>query len=1302
MIFEGASAEAVAGKRIGVGDEIHLGLKGAVWKDAEQGVRTPGKSQEADLVFRRGLSLRVKKSNVEELAVDVPFQLASHQSKCASLEHSTPLGKASKASPSGQPLKTLAPGQHTWIYASPAFAKRVRLFGDAAPTTKHSPDFFDATSNSDGDNRRTSSFGRQIDWHYAGEVAPSLSAGPPDAVATPACDSPVPGQDVGGINTESHPSPPATKTPSLKLPQAPPPDAVDPSVPKVSGSQRFSESDQQPAESPMLANGSPNSLEPLNDKDEISDPDDRPSLATKAPIDAPLPPYNEQLRAKEIADGLDQQASRHLLADVESGEQIDAGSNLGDNNLDVLQDAVQQTLGEIVSASPKSQVGAVPATCDTSEGPTLQQASEVETSDDNGGPKQQSHSELFRRSQSLEEDSKHSSIPEFPDGSSRTERANFRPEIEQNMVMKKTFQSLFGLPATQNQEPVEPARRSKEPTLEPEWMSLQHDETLQHQDEMGPSQETTPQQPEEVARQQDETFQKQAEISSQQDTTPQQPEMMTREQEETLQQQGEVSSNESTSTQQPDGMTPRQEETPQQLEPMLDLPEATPEQIEDLSQLPEGTFRLSQHPPQLLEEATQHPDDVSQSNSPSHADMGSFYSLSDESDANLGGTMEQGQPPSSHLAPLPPHSVEPTGEQQPSHEKGFVGESGHGASPSATNTLPHSSVAPSSLAFEATAESIPSAIEHVFGVASEQLEELHLEDLDKPLDFDASQYSFQSPEIQESLEGSEAGVLFALEESRGKRRIVPREYDFQSSLDSSPDRNAEETRKAAQDMTGIRHTRSSKAENVQTSPTNRLSKGSLLRGHVNIDDVNDQYSSNDELLAPVGSRSPVSKLLASIDAELGFQPSQFELDVAKGALYSSRQQQPQHTMEQYEAELTPAEGNRPKAYEIEAMSIEEQQHTAESSQVAYEASIEAETPQKFGPPMPWSSSYSQSQKERQAEVNVQDGTTSTFPPTPRLTQQENFLHAMDSSAHDEQLAQLPQKRRRAPRYPRSSAGGFPEVLSTWFTPRSPPLITNEPADHVNWSNGVAPEPEAHGDEATIANGITPPTTAPESGKTRATGFTTALSYFTPLDRLGELVNPASQSASGNSKVDILAIVTDRTKEPAQAKSGPKDYHTILRVSDLSVTLQHSVRVEVFRPWSATLPLAHQGDVILLRNFAVRSRKRHPYLLSTDSSAWCVWRYEDVTQKEKPVWARKPAVSGVQEEVRGPPVELSDEEQSHAKELRGQWMKSQPPGRKDRTTLNQGVDEPGDTGAIDHDVPATANGPTTHPFLFAGP
>ncbi|KAK5728623.1 hypothetical protein LTR15_001760 [Elasticomyces elasticus] len=221
---------------------------------------------------------------------------------------------------------------------------------------------------------------------------------------------------------------------------------------------------------------------------------------------------------------------------------------------------------------------------------------------------------------------------------------------------------------------------------------------------------------------------------------------------------------------------------------------------------------------------------------------------------------------------------------------------------------------------------------------------------------------------------------------------------------------------------------------------------------------------------------------------------------------------------------------------------------------------------------------------------------------------------------------------------KSRLSGVPDVISTWFS--SP----------KRQKGNVSDAPRKQHEDVT------------HSGRSISNGVTTSLAYFTPLARLEEKLNSPTQDGHNNT-VDVLVVVTDSTKAPERAKGGPRDYYTIFRVADLSQAENDNVRVEVFRPWKATLPIANTGDVILLRAFSVKSRKREAYLLSTDASAWCVWRYGDaaasIENSSRPVWARKSLegrADGMHEEIKGPPVELGDEERRHASVLREWWVR----------------------------------------------
>jgi hypothetical protein len=249
---------------------------------------------------------------------------------------------------------------------------------------------------------------------------------------------------------------------------------------------------------------------------------------------------------------------------------------------------------------------------------------------------------------------------------------------------------------------------------------------------------------------------------------------------------------------------------------------------------------------------------------------------------------------------------------------------------------------------------------------------------------------------------------------------------------------------------------------------------------------------------------------------------------------------------------------------------------------------------------------------------------------------------------------------------RSRLSNVPDVISAWFSPKR--------------SSIAAQEPEERTVAATTNAGDVTVTNTPRTPKRRASGLSTAHAYFTSLASLGQHVNPSSHQTAS---VDVLAVVTDFTKEPERAKGGPRDYYTVCRVTDPTISASADVRVEVFRPWKAVLPAADVGDVVLLRAFVVKSKKRQAYLLSTDTSAWCVWRFAEHSKAtarggasmrdgEQPVWARRMSHSEAREEVKGPPVEYGMAEKEQARKLRDWWVEEQ--GESQQGASSEPVDK----------------------------
>lgn len=239
----------------------------------------------------------------------------------------------------------------------------------------------------------------------------------------------------------------------------------------------------------------------------------------------------------------------------------------------------------------------------------------------------------------------------------------------------------------------------------------------------------------------------------------------------------------------------------------------------------------------------------------------------------------------------------------------------------------------------------------------------------------------------------------------------------------------------------------------------------------------------------------------------------------------------------------------------------------------------------------------------------------------------------------------------------SRVSNIPDAISSYFSPKRSSIAAAAIEKEADKSVEISkPEHTTNGHVF-----------AQSKGKAKVpelqSSFSTSSAYFTPLSSISTLLNPSSQQTYGSNAIDVFAVITDSTTDPVRAKKGPRDYYTIFRVTDSSLDQNESVRVEVFRPFKSSLPVAKIGDVILLRAFTVKSQKGSPYLLSTDASAWCVFRHVQPANgasgkgKDKPAWALKADEKngdGLSEEMKGPPVEFGEEEREHARDLRSWW------------------------------------------------
>lgn len=225
----------------------------------------------------------------------------------------------------------------------------------------------------------------------------------------------------------------------------------------------------------------------------------------------------------------------------------------------------------------------------------------------------------------------------------------------------------------------------------------------------------------------------------------------------------------------------------------------------------------------------------------------------------------------------------------------------------------------------------------------------------------------------------------------------------------------------------------------------------------------------------------------------------------------------------------------------------------------------------------------------------------------------------------------------------------PSAASPWFGPRRSSRLapdTDEPAVGAEEETGrdgdvsseVDGESQRQHEPSLIRHNITSPSPAknltrlPSSSPPplpiqQTTGFRTNLSYFAPLNTI---------RSHYNATTSVLALVIASTPLE-RATTGPKDYHTTIYITDPSSADSPSVTsARIFRPSKFAFPNTQQGDAILLRSFRVVSYRKQLSLLSTDSSAWAVFR------------------RGEEPQIKGPPVEFGAEERGFARGLWDWW------------------------------------------------
>ncbi|KAK4621645.1 hypothetical protein CLAFUW4_07414 [Fulvia fulva] len=285
-------------------------------------------------------------------------------------------------------------------------------------------------------------------------------------------------------------------------------------------------------------------------------------------------------------------------------------------------------------------------------------------------------------------------------------------------------------------------------------------------------------------------------------------------------------------------------------------------------------------------------------------------------------------------------------------------------------------------------------------------------------------------------------------------------------------------------------------------------------------------------------------------------------------------------------------------------------------------------------------------------------TTSRSQGTTRDPEDEVAVQSTSAHIDDSPLPKTPARRSMT-----SRISAVPAVISNWFSPRRSTRLEPdpEPEAEAEIEDDMEAEVKQGKDEVEIE-------TKPSPRRRKSNGVVTNLSYYMPLSSISDKLNTSSQTYGSNT-LDVMAVVVDETSKPQRAKSGPRDHFTIFKITDPSLDTGSSTSVEVFKHWHATLPSAQVGDVILLRSFLVKSKKRQPYLLSGDESAWCVWRYTEgepsstmsSSQKGTPTKAKRmrDRNGSFSIEIKGPPVEYNrPQELQRAEELRAWWLEAQ--------------------------------------------
>lgn len=265
-------------------------------------------------------------------------------------------------------------------------------------------------------------------------------------------------------------------------------------------------------------------------------------------------------------------------------------------------------------------------------------------------------------------------------------------------------------------------------------------------------------------------------------------------------------------------------------------------------------------------------------------------------------------------------------------------------------------------------------------------------------------------------------------------------------------------------------------------------------------------------------------------------------------------------------------------------------------------------------------------------------------PTPRLTQSTSAQPLPPSTPEPQKKPSMIErvkamKTLSAEKAHARKSTDYSKAANNWFTRKKPSQLTHvsdsederesgPPSDQVSIIDEERPEanPLLEPSGPCILTDETPQAENIISKPPPINGLRTSFAYYAPLSTL---------HSQFGALISVLTVV--HSVDPIfRSKSGPRDFFQSLSLSDPSSMYYPPTVAQIFRPKEPALSSVNPGDAILLRNFKVQSFKNRLGLLSTDSSAWAVFR------------------KGVEVQIRGPPVEFGPEERGFIKGLWKWW------------------------------------------------